>query len=115
MTADEISNLFEGIMAQADAGEGVTVYSDYSGRFMYGRDCFAIYTRNRYQGDSIQEYMREHDLSCGRCDSMGMGVVIYWPELTRDLLTDCDRERWDRYKADRDRREAFYPDDEEEE
>jgi len=111
MTPQEITALFEAIMAQENASDGINVYCDYSGRFMYGEDCFALYTANRWQGDSIQEYMREHDLSCGRCDSMGMGVVLYWPGLTLACLTESQRDVWDYYKNQRDRRERIYEED----
>jgi hypothetical protein len=101
MRADEITALFEGIMAQDNREEGVSIYADYSGRFMYGAYCFAVYTRERWQGDAVQEYMEEHGLPCGARDSMGLGSVIYWPNLTLGCLSADERALWNEYVAER--------------
>lgn len=68
----------------------------YSGRAMYGKECFAIVTDDsawqiavraaRYLGEeqddmedtSALEYILDHE---PRTDSMGLGTVYYWPGL----------------------------------
>ncbi len=101
MTPSEITELFDAVMAQDNREEGVSIYADYSGRFMYGAYCFAVYTRERWQGDAVQEYMQENNLPAGCRDQMGLGAVIYWPSLTLDSLSADEREVWREYVVER--------------
>jgi hypothetical protein len=73
--------------------EGIMDFSirSYSGRFMYGKKCLAI------DGDEIDpfllgvfvgEYFKSEDYDFyndremkTRQDSMGLGIVIYWPNV----------------------------------
>lgn len=68
----------------------------YSGRYMYGKDCFAIVTEDSAWSIAVRAAMYlaeyEDDMESTealgyivnhepRQDSMGLGVVYYWPGL----------------------------------
>ncbi|MCV2366273.1 hypothetical protein LNV23_22790 [Paucibacter sp. DJ1R-11] len=59
---------------------------DYSGRGMYGEKCVAI----SIDSDEIYEAVQLATLwgikEIGKIDSMGRGVVIYWPDLEAEKM-----------------------------
>ena len=68
-----------------DAAEdaGVEYSTDYSGRGMFGAECFAIYGRNA----DLVNFIRQMPDDVGdefvdpRVDNMGMDYVYYWPHI----------------------------------
>lgn len=79
-------------------------YRSYSGRGMYGRRCFAIQSDDcenmsllvdiAYSfGEQSEDPTGLHDI---RTDSMGLGSVMYWPNVewqdTDDSEDDSDKE-----------------------
>lgn len=79
--------------------EGFDVRSDYSGRGMFGWECFGIVGNAadlvrfiRYVVESAADTETNHVLTGGdrdtnwldnvRTDSMGMDMIYYWPRVT---------------------------------
>lgn len=66
---------------------GVTYSTNYSGRGMYGAECFAIYGNH----NSLIKFLRAldedtaDDLSGPAIDNMGLDLVLYWSSIkTKD-------------------------------
>lgn len=80
LTNDEVRILSE----EAEYREG-GVRTDYSGRGMYGKQCFGIVVR--YQSD-LEEILEAagsdvaEDMSDPIWDNMGLSYIAYWPEIT---------------------------------
>ena len=55
---------------------GATVDNTYSGRGMFGAQCIAVYCE---RGGKVEAYLKRSKAGIGRVDSMGRGVVHYWP------------------------------------
>ena len=71
---------------------------DYSGRGMYGRNCFAVVCE-RWDVEELQNELEAEGLPCGRQDSMGKtGRVIYWPTFTIEELNDEQLALWEASK-----------------
>ena len=71
------------ILVKAAEAANVEYRTDYSGRGMYGAECFAI---DGSHGDLIRflrnlDDMTADDLSDPSIDSMGMDLVFYWRHL----------------------------------
>jgi hypothetical protein len=72
---DDLLELFESI---AESACGEVRDSGYSGRSMYGKQCWAIV------GDdvaSIIETAAQHGVTGAKWDSMGLNSVVYWPRI----------------------------------
>lgn len=50
----------------------------YSGRGMFGRECWAISCRDT---DNVISYRREYNLPKPHIDNLGKGYIVYWPEI----------------------------------
>lgn len=59
--------------------------TSYSGRGMFGKECVAVYGDDAFAlGMAIgqEEYLASaFDGKITRQDSMGLGIVIYWPQI----------------------------------
>lgn len=62
---------------------GAELITEYSGRGMYGEICMGI-VLDRMSNDEEQEVIErifELGLKGFRTDSMGLGVIYYWPNI----------------------------------
>ena len=57
---------------------GGTVREGYSGRGMYGEQCWGIVHDNAYE---VIEVAALHGLTGAQVDSMGLSSIVYWPRL----------------------------------
>ena len=88
MSKTELDALVEAVY-EISSGEDHVM--SYSGRFMYGRICVAIETDDAVScGMRLVHHLMESgceslalDLieNTPRTDSLGMGTVLYWPDL----------------------------------
>lgn len=77
LTAEDIERMAD----QTDLG-----YHPYSGRGMFGRECPSVYAQSFQE---LSQLIAECDsveqaawlLEYARTDSMGRGIVIYWPSI----------------------------------
>lgn len=66
---------------------GADVYEDYSGRGMYGRKCIGISCEQYNYLDVIAAV----GVTGAKTDSLGTGVIVYWPHMTGDNEVEtCD-------------------------
>lgn len=79
----------------------------YSGRFMYGERCLSLSTRDRYVLSTLEEQLESLDIPMGRVDSMGMGLVIYWPGTKIDLEEEYISHVWEKYCENYERRTGY--------
>jgi len=89
--------------ALLDFNEEASVYEDYSGRSMYGKECFGIET-GRYVNPItviiaiVTELIEngENDLveELGYCrqDNMGLGTITYFPNIEWGIQAPEDEE-----------------------
>jgi len=64
------------------------IRTDYSGRGMYGKECFGIVVESY---SNIEDELEKYDVM-GRKDNMGHDMIIYWPSLTYEKLKSEDTE-----------------------
>lgn len=64
----------------AEACDG-KVYEQYSGRGMYGRQCYGITTD---YPDTCIEAAVENGIKGACTDSLGMQTIVYWPALREE-------------------------------
>ena len=85
---NDISGLIDELELDAEA-----VYSDYSGRNMYGKTCFGLVLPDHISavrlGVTIAQVISNEDLivelvSDARTDNMGLEKIIYFPKVTTD-------------------------------
>lgn len=57
---------------------GGTVRTNYSGRCMYGKQCFGVVARSA--GDII-EAAASRGIKRASQDSMGLGAIVYWQHI----------------------------------
>lgn len=62
------------------------IRTDYSGRGMYGVECFGIVVEPY---SNIEDELEKYDVM-GRKDNMGHDYIIYWPSLTYEELKSED-------------------------
>ena len=74
LDADDIRHLIQDIADEAD-GE---VYEGYSGRRMYGAECWGVTCDNALR---VVEAAARYGLTGAEFDSMGRGYVVYWRKL----------------------------------
>ena len=74
LTADELTAVLD------DAGYD---YRSYSGRSMYGKKCVGVDLESLAMlWDMATELAREGlDVPAPQTDSMGMGIIAYWPRI----------------------------------
>lgn len=65
-------------------GEDARIDSAYSGRGMYGEICFALRVPNSSEAHRAIEQASQRGLNGARTDSMGRGIVVYWPSVKGD-------------------------------
>lgn len=66
-----------------DEIEGTEIRAGYSGRYMYGRQCWAIkcdYLETAYE---VKFRARDAGYRDGMLDQMGKGFIVYWPTSMR--------------------------------
>ena len=68
--------------------DDVSLYPDYSGRAMYGEQCVGFCMEADWQFPDIVSFVRDYDeslandlVSTVRWDSLGRGVIAYFPNL----------------------------------
>ena len=68
---------------------GCDVRDDYSGRFMYGKECPGVEADNMNKVFSMlvslaasQPEMAKHLAARAKIDNMGQGIIVYWPDIT---------------------------------
>ena len=71
---DETADLMEEIASECDG----KVYEGYSGRGMYGKRCWGISGPN---ANEIIVTAAIHGVRKAETDSLGLGVIVYWPHL----------------------------------
>jgi hypothetical protein len=59
----------------------------YSGRGMFGKTCLSI-TSDENSPIPIIEEAAQKGITGAKWDSMGMGVVVYWPRLNMESEMD---------------------------
>lgn len=73
---------------------GCSFRADYSGRFMYGRTCVGIVIDDRVYETIVAlcDFLHEYGVECVSdtlgsisSDSMGLGQIIYFPDLNGKL------------------------------
>jgi len=71
----------------------------YSGRGMYGKTCVAVNLEDRSQSVweiALEVCSRDGDLAYSMGapsqDSMGLGIVVYWPNLPYEGKSDDEEE-----------------------
>lgn len=57
------------------------VITDYSGRGMFGKNCYGIVCANI---NECLEVAGKHGLRNARTDNMGKNYIVYWPHITFD-------------------------------
>lgn len=78
--------VYETLVEDVDAqmGGDVDIRDDYSGRYMYGRECLAVVGDN-YTLDVFLDACRYYGIGArlGNMaqDSMGLSQVFYWPSI----------------------------------
>ena len=82
-TVDDTAEKIRAIQELADAIGGVS-HGGYSGRGMYGAECWAINCDN---SADVIELCRENGLPRPTVDNMGMGFVCYWPNIRGKIET----------------------------
>ena len=66
---------------------GGRYHGDYSGRGMYGKQCASIYCSDATE---CIEAAAERGIKGARQDNMGLGWVVYWPNIQDDSSGDAD-------------------------
>lgn len=77
----EIRNKMQEIADEVDG----TVRDDYSGRGMYGEECFGVVCED---ADECLELAGSKGITGGRVDNMGKRMIVYWPKLKPDNKDD---------------------------
>jgi hypothetical protein len=75
------------ILEQVAYENGWSFRDDYSGRGMMSKECLAIVSNGR-SPLTIAEKAAMRGITGSTWDSMGQGVVVYWPKLTIDSEVD---------------------------
>jgi hypothetical protein len=63
-----------------DEGYSAEIDEYYCGRGMHGEGCYAIYTAERCD-EAIIAAAAKLGLRGARVDSLGRGVIVYWPHV----------------------------------
>lgn len=58
-----------------------SIYENYSGRAMYGKNCIGI-SYQGYDYTEVIEFAIENGIKGAKVDSLGKGHIIYWPAIT---------------------------------
>ena len=70
----------------------IRINPSYSGRGMYGKECFGIEVE-RYQLNSIRDEFKSLDFE-PVVDNMGMSLILYWPAVTFEKLKSLDKDNY---------------------
>ena len=73
MTATEIRQILDEVAAEVDG----RVRETYSGRGMYGRECFGIVCTDT---STCIEAAAVHGITGAKTDNMGLQYIVYWPQ-----------------------------------
>lgn len=81
-------------IAQAIEDVGFEPVTDYSGRFMYGKECPGFESDSMGEVFDLFVALAEADpklahamAKAARTDSMGRGMIVYWPDATYEGRT----------------------------
>jgi hypothetical protein len=55
-----------------------SIYHDYSGRAMYGKECIGITTSKPFKAI---ELAAQYGITGAKMDSMGLDSIVYWPNI----------------------------------
>jgi hypothetical protein len=77
---EQIAAIHKTVEDLSDEGCDAQVRTGYSGRAMFGRTCYGITSRERNDKQVI-ELAARNGLRGARVDSMGLGVIVYWPSI----------------------------------
>jgi hypothetical protein len=66
------------------------IYTDYSGRGMYGAKCFGVIV-DRYSYNDLMEKFEEMGVG-GSSDNMGLDMIIYWPRYKYEQVKAEDED-----------------------
>lgn len=64
---------------------GGKVDTEYSGRSMYGKTCYAV---SGSDDDVIVEEAASRGLRGARRDQLGRGYIVYWPSISQPNQSD---------------------------
>jgi len=78
--SEQIAAIYKTIDDLSDEGCDARVRTDYSGRAMFGRTCYGITSREQ-NDEQVIELAARNGLRGARVDSMGLGVIVYWPSI----------------------------------
>lgn len=96
MNADQIKTL---INLASENEEEYIMSNSYSGRGMFGKECLSITINSRYDMTRFEETLTDLGIYPGRTDSMGLGVVMYWPSTRINLDEDEELANvWEDYR-----------------
>jgi hypothetical protein len=84
MTKKQIEEAIEGLYSAASELNGASVDDSYSGRGMYGKTCYGIVSRGDSEEEIIEACAR-NGLRGARVDSMGKGVIVYYPHIESEV------------------------------
>lgn len=85
LSTTQLEEVFEEI---ADECDGLVRYG-YSGRGMYGSQCYGIVTNRPSEAIDAG---REHGLTGHRQDSMGLEYIVYWPRMKYEKPAESENE-----------------------
>lgn len=77
---EQIAAIHKTVDDLSDEGCDARVQTDYSGRAMFGRTCYGITSREQ-NDEQVIELAARNGLRGARVDSMGPGVIVYWPSI----------------------------------
>lgn len=87
-----------GLIDAIDAYDGeIKLYKNYSGRNMYGRECFGIVV------DSYDSELKDLFVTFGivpNQDGMGLSTILYWPKFKYEDILKEDKNFERRYKSE---------------
>jgi hypothetical protein len=71
---------------------GYEVRRNYSGRGMFGATCVAVELDKSEDLWNISKLLTDFDLKAPKTDSMGRGMIAYWPTLTTETAEEDSEE-----------------------
>lgn len=70
------------ILDAVNNGDGRKLRTDYSGRAMYGSTCWGVTCSDP------EDLIAEVGVKGARMDGMGHRTIVYWPQITGELVTE---------------------------
>lgn len=94
---DEYGNEKAIILVIDGYDDELKIRKDYSGRGMYGKECFGIVVGGNTK--ELEEDFEKLGVKPNK-DSMGLDVILYWPQFTYENIIAADAGFGKRYKAE---------------